>query len=100
VIETVFGGVGMIVQLAFLDLAAKSCPRYAEATFFALFMSVSNGGTQLSENVGARLYDWYGYTPLVLIAAGMTALAWVFVPLVRIERIEVRAREAETAEPA
>ena len=100
VIDTVFGGVGMIVQLAFLDLAAKSCPRYAEATFFALYMSVSNGGTQLAENVGARLYDWYGYTPLVLIAAGMTALAWAFVPLVRIDAIEARARAAETAEPA
>jgi MFS family permease len=96
-IEITFGGVGMITQLAFLDLAAKSCPRHVEATFFALLMSVFNGGNQLSQNVGGRLYDWYGYTPLVLISAAFTALAWVLVPFVRIDLIEARAREAETA---
>jgi predicted MFS family arabinose efflux permease len=98
VIEIAFGGVGMITQLAFLDLAAKSCPRHVEATFFALLMSVFNGGAQLSQNVGGRLYDWYGYTPLVLISAVFTALAWVLVPFVRIDRIESRARAAERAE--
>ena len=95
-IEAAFGCVGMITQLAFLDLAAKACPRHVEATFFALLMSVFNGGTQLSQNVGGRLYDWYGYAPLVLISAGFTALAWALVPLVRIDRIEARAREAES----
>ena len=95
-IEAAFGCVGMITQLAFLDLAAKACPRHVEATFFALLMSVFNGGTQLSQNVGGRLYDWYGYGPLVLISAGFTALAWALVPLVRIDRIEARAREAES----
>src|SRR6266849_575514 len=45
VIDTVFGGVGMLTQLAFLDLAAKACPRRAEATFFALLMSAFNGGS-------------------------------------------------------
>ncbi len=97
VIEITFGAVGMITQLAFLDLAAKSCPRRVEATFFALLMSIFNGGAQLSQNVGGRLYDWYGYTPLVLISAGFTALAWVLVPFVRIDLIEARARDAEVA---
>jgi hypothetical protein len=91
VIDISFGCIGMITQLALLDLAAKSCPRHIEATFFALLMSVYNGGTQLSQNVGARLYDSLGYTPLVLISAVFTALAWVLVPLVRIDRIEARA---------
>ncbi len=45
VIDTAFGGVGMLTQLAFLDLAAKACPRRAEATFFALLMSAFNGGS-------------------------------------------------------
>ena len=97
VIDISFGCIGMITQLAFLDLAAKSCPRHIEATFFALLMSVYNGGTQLSQNVGARLYDSLGYTPLVLISAVFTALAWVLVPLVRIDRIEARARQAKVA---
>src|SRR5436190_22369812 len=72
-IDIVFGCVGMITQLAFLDLAAKACPRRVEATFFALLMSVFNGGMQVSQITGGYLYDWLGYTPLVLISAAMTA---------------------------
>ena len=92
VIDVVFGCVGMLTQLAFLDLAAKSCPRRVEGTFFALLMSVYNGGAQGSQVVGGYLYDWLGYTPLVLVSAGFTALAWLLVPLVRIDRIEAAAR--------
>jgi predicted MFS family arabinose efflux permease len=95
VIDAVFGCIYMATQLAFLDLAAKACPRHVEATFFALLMSVFNGGAQLSQNVGGRLYDWYGYTPLVLVSAGFTALAWALVPLVRVDRIEAQARASE-----
>ena len=57
-------------------------------------------GTQLSENVGARLYDVVGYEPLVYIATAMTALTWLLVPLVRIDRIEAKAREETTVEAA
>jgi MFS family permease len=93
-IDIFFGCVGMIMQLAFLDLAAKACPRRVEATFFALLMSVYNSGAQLSENVGAHLYEAYGYAPLVWISASMTALAWVLVPLLDVDRIEAQARAA------
>ncbi len=95
VIDVVFGCIGMVTRLAFLDLAAKACPRHVEATFFAFLMSVYNAGTQVAENVGARLYDDLGYTPLVLISTAMTAAAWFLVPLVKIERIEARAKRAE-----
>jgi MFS family permease len=95
IIQTLFGCVGMVTVLAFLDLAAKTCPARVEATFFALLMSIYNGGVQVSENVGARLYDAIGFTPLILISAAVTALAWVVVPFVRIDRIEDKAlREA------
>jgi len=90
----------MITQLAFLDLAAKACPRRVEATFFALLMSVFNGGMQVSQITGGYLYDWLGYTPLVLISAAMTALAWLLVPLVRIDLIAARAREEARAREA
>ncbi len=96
VIEVAFGGVGMITQLAFLDLAAKSCPRRVEGTFFALLMSLYNAGTQGSQIAGGYLYDWLGYTPLVLISAGVTALGWLLVPLINIDHIEAKAR-AEAA---
>jgi MFS family permease len=95
VIDVVFGCVGMITQLAFLDLAAKSCPRRIEATFFALLMSVYNGGTQISQNIGGRLYDSFGFTPLVLVSTAFTAAVWLLVPLVKIDRIEAKARQAE-----
>ena len=92
-VDVVFGCVGMIVQLSLLDLAAKSCPKGAEGTFFALLMSIYNGSVQLSTNVGGRLYEALGFTPLVLISAGMTAVAWLIVPLIKIDRIEAAARE-------
>jgi MFS family permease len=94
IIDTSFGVLAMITQLAFLDLAAKACPKRVEGTFFALLMSVFNGGVQLSTNVGGRLYDWVGFTPLVLISATMTAAAWILVPFVKIDAIEARARDA------
>jgi len=97
VISVGFGLISMVTQLAFLDLAAKSCPQRIEGTFFALLMSVFNGGAQLSTNVGARLYDRLGYAPLVWISAAVTALAWLLVPLVRIDRIEARARGQSAA---
>ncbi len=94
IIDVAAGVATMVTQLALLDLAAKACPRRVEGTFFALLMSVFNGGTQLSQNVGGRLYDWVGYTPLIFISAGMTALAWLLVPLVNVDRIEAEARAA------
>lgn len=96
-ITLVFGPVSMVINLAFLDLAAKACPARVEATFFAALTSVYNLGAQLSENVGARLYDVVGYVPLVYIAAGMTALTWVLMPLVKFDRIDAKARDEQIA---
>jgi MFS family permease len=92
IIDSVFGVVGMIAQLAFLDLAAKACPPRVEGSFFALLMSIYNIGVKGSQITGGYLYDILGFTPLVLISATVTALAWALVPLVRIEQIEARAR--------
>jgi MFS family permease len=102
VITVIFGAVGMTTQLAFLDLAAKACPARAEATFFALLMSIYNLGTRSSEWTGANLYDWLGYTPLVLISTAFTAAAWLLVPLVPIDAIQAAAAapQTETAPPA
>jgi predicted MFS family arabinose efflux permease len=87
----------MITQLAFLDLAAKACPQRVEATFFALLMSVYNLGAKGSQITGGYLYDWLGFTPLVLISAAFTALGWLLIPYIKIERIEARAlREQST----
>ncbi len=101
VIDTAFGTISMTAELAFLDLAAKACPRRVEGTFFALLMSVNNLGVQGAQVVGGYLYDWVGYTPLVFISATATLVALAFVPLVDIDGIEARARAgAAPAAPA
>jgi MFS family permease len=99
-IALVFGSVAMVIQLTFLDLAAKACPKQAEGTFFALLMSVYNGGSQLSQNVGGRLYDLVGFNALILISAGFTALCWVLLPLVPMEAIEAQAQQPASDTPA
>jgi Na+/melibiose symporter-like transporter len=96
-IHIVWGAAGMVTTLAFLDLAARACPRRVEATFFALLMSVFNFGSQGGQNVGAHLYTVFGEGPqayvwLVLISTAATAAVWLLVPLVPIERIETVAR--------
>ena len=93
-IDTMFGGVGMITQLAFLDLAARACPKHAEGTFFALMASVFNLGTQGSQIFGGYLYEWTSYSTLVWISAAMTGATYFLLPLVNIPEIEARARAA------
>jgi MFS family permease len=93
-IDMTYGFIYMLTTLAFLDLAAKACPRHVEGTFFALLMSVYNLGQQGSQWTGGHLYDRVGFQNLVLIAAAMTTLTWLLVPLVHIDRIEESARQA------
>lgn len=97
VITLIWGALAMATQVAFLDLAARVCPRRAEATFFALLMSVSNLGMRSAEWVGANLYDRLGYRPLVLIATVCTAAALLLVPLVPARTDRAAAGEAEPA---
>ncbi len=93
-IDVLYGFISMLTTLALLDLAAKACPRHVEGTFFALLMSVYNLGQQGSQWTGGHLYDLVGFRNLVFIAAAMTALTWLLVPFVDIDRIEAEAREA------
>jgi MFS family permease len=93
-IDLVYGWVYMVTTLAFLELAAKACPPHVEGTFFALLMSVYNGGVQVSQWSGGHLYDWIGFERLVVLSAAATALTLLLVPLVRIDAIEARARAA------
>jgi MFS family permease len=96
-IDVTFGGIGMLGTLAFLDLAAKACPKEAEGTCFALLMSLCNGGVQGSQIVGGWLYDSLGYTWLILLSAACTALCWLLLPLVDVERIEALAAAPDAA---
>jgi MFS family permease len=92
VLSVLFGGIAMFIQLTFLDLAARACPRQAEATFFALLMSVYNGAVQLSQITGGWLYAQVGFTRLIFISAAFTALCWLLVPLLKLEELKPERR--------
>ena len=92
-LSLVFGGVAMFIQLTFLDLAARACPKQVEATFFAVLMSIYNGAVQLSQITGGWLYDQLGFTRLIFISAAFTALCWLLVPLLKLEKLEARRKE-------
>jgi predicted MFS family arabinose efflux permease len=83
----------MFIQLTFLDLAARVCPKQAEATFFAILMSIYNGAVQLSQITGGWLYDQLGFTWLIFISAAFTALCWLLVPLLKLEKLEAGRKE-------
>ncbi len=84
-LSLIFGAVAMFIQLTFLDLAAKACPKRVEATFFALLMSIYNGAVQISQITGGWLYDQLGFTPLIFISAGFTAMCWFLVPFLKLD---------------
>src|SRR6185436_12547182 len=42
VVEALFGFSSVVLRLALMDHLAKSCPKHAEGTAFALFMAVFN----------------------------------------------------------
>ncbi len=83
-----FSGVaGMIAFVATLTLAADYCPQRSEGFAFAALMSVTNLAAALSENIGSVLYEHLFHRqldPLILVSAAFTALAFAFVPLLRL----------------
>ena len=83
----------MIIQLTFLDLAARACPKQAEATFFAFLMSLYNGAVQLSQIIGGWLYEQVGFNRLIFISAAFTALCWLLVPLLKLDELQPVQRE-------
>lgn len=87
-IDFSFGVIAIATQLAFFDVAARSCPPQIEGTCFAVLMSLYAAGQQGSGVVGSYLYEWLGFTPLVLVSALTTALVLVMLPQLPI--LEVR----------
>jgi MFS family permease len=83
-----FSGVaGMIAFVATLTLAADHCPQRAEGFAFAALMSITNFSGALSDNIGSFLYEHTfnrRLDPLILVSAAFTALAFAFVPMLRL----------------
>ena len=81
------GLAAMLATVATLTLAADYCPPRAEGFAFAVLMSIINFATSLADNVGSFLYTHVfesNLTPLILVSAAFTAVAFVLVPLLRL----------------
>jgi hypothetical protein len=81
------GIAGMITFVATLTLAADYCPKRAEGFAFAALMSILNLASALSGTLGSFLYEHVfanRLDPLILLSAGLTALIFLFVPLLRL----------------
>jgi MFS family permease len=94
------GFAGMVAFVATLTLAADYCPQRAEGFAFAALMSITNFSGALSDNIGSFLYEHLfnrQLDPLILVSAGFTALAFAFVPMLRLrdKRAGDPARAAE-----
>jgi MFS family permease len=96
VINFFSGFAGMIAFVATLSLAADHCPQRAEGFAFAALMSITNFSGTLSDNIGSFLYEHLfdrRLEPLILVSATFTALAFAFVPMLRL-------RDKRPGEPA
>jgi predicted MFS family arabinose efflux permease len=80
-IHSVGGFVGVLSELALMDLAVRSTPKGCEALGFSLMMSVRNFGVGMSDVLGSKLMDNYHFTfnRLVWVNAGTTAAVLLFV---------------------
>ncbi|MBI5882951.1 MAG: MFS transporter [Elusimicrobia bacterium] len=85
-----FGFTGVFFRLSLMDLAARSCPAFAEATAFAVFMAVFNISAYASNTTGGKLYDaltrsfgaYEAAAGLMLIGTACTVLCWWVLPRV------------------
>jgi MFS family permease len=103
VINFFSGFAGMIAFVATLSLAADYCPQRAEGFAFAALMSITNFSGALSDNIGSYLYEHMfnrRLDPLILVSAAFTALAFAFVPMLRLrdKRPGEPVRAVEAAE--
>ncbi len=79
-----FSLTGVVFRLAWMDLAAKTCPAGAEATAFAAYMAVFNIAASASNTLGGRMYEslsaahgpYKAMVLLSLIGTAGTVAAW------------------------
>jgi predicted MFS family arabinose efflux permease len=87
-LTVLFSLTGVIFRLAWMDLAARACPKGAEATAFAAFMAVFNIAAAASNGVGGAWYEslstaYSPYTAMVILSGVGTACTFACWPLLR-----------------
>jgi predicted MFS family arabinose efflux permease len=81
------GFASVIAFVATLSLAASYCPQRSEGFAFATLMSITNLTGALSENMGSFFYEHLFHrqlNPLIVVSAAFTAVAFAFVPFLRL----------------
>jgi len=84
ILTVLFSLLGVVFRLAWMDLAAKSCPDGAEATVFAAYMAVFNIAASASNTLGGKLYEslsaahgaYAAMAILSLVGTAGTLAAW------------------------
>jgi predicted MFS family arabinose efflux permease len=90
------GLVGVLSELALMDLAVRSTPPGCEALGFSLMMSVRNFGIALSDVLGSKMLDdfHFSFESLVVINAATTLAVLIFVPF--LPKLVMNRKEGET----
>ncbi len=81
------GMAAMIAYVAALTLAADFCPKQSEGFSYAILMSTLNLAGSASDIVGSYIYEHVfknQLAPLIWVSALFTALAFLFVPILRL----------------
>jgi MFS family permease len=84
-----YGAASMMTMVATLGIAADHCPKRVEGFAFAGMMAITNISGAAADNVGSFLYEHIFHNeiyPLILVAAAFTALNFVLVPLLKLDR--------------
>lgn len=85
--QFVYGGASMMTAVATLGLAADLCPKHSEGFVYAAMIAVTNIAAAVADNVGSFLYEHAFNSelyPLILVAAGFTAVNFVLVPFLKL----------------
>ncbi len=85
-LDVLFSLTGVVFRLAWMDLAARSCPEGAEATVFAAYMAVFNIAASTSNATGGAWYErlasshgpYQAMAILSLVGTAGTLAAWPF----------------------
>ena len=99
-IQSIGGFIGVMTELALMDLAVRSTPKGCEALGFSLMMSVRNFGIGMSDVLGSKMIDSYHipFNTLVIVNAATTAVVLLFVfflPKIIMNQKEGEAKAAE-----